>query len=212
MSDDIDELIEALSDSRSPKRRSAARKLRKLGDSRAGPGLMTALQRELEDTRTWETQYQMIMALGECGYLDSLSYLQELADRKFEATMVSVALGDSIIRLSSPLDDEGQPLMQILGSGNDSLIAGALRAVAMLHVVPSAAVIQAILRYARDASEETIIQTNRWLWPAAAAPGWLEVCDEVGEFLDDCMRLPSPDLQKTAQESLKGKYKKWRPL
>jgi HEAT repeat protein len=59
-------LIAQLQDKNSAKRRSAARLIRKRGDESAGPALLEALKIELEDSRTWETQYQMIMAIGHC--------------------------------------------------------------------------------------------------------------------------------------------------
>ena len=42
---------------------------------------------------TYQTQYQMVMALGETGYAPALPYLRELADQDFEATILYVALG-----------------------------------------------------------------------------------------------------------------------
>jgi hypothetical protein len=60
---ELEILMSQLQSPHSPKRRSAAKKLRKLGDPVAGPALLEALKHELPDPRTWETQYQMIMAL-----------------------------------------------------------------------------------------------------------------------------------------------------
>ena len=86
MSDDaaIQQLIEQLSNKASAKRRSAAKKLRKIKAKEAGPALLAALKNELKDQRTWETQYQMIMALGESSYTESLDFLLQLADQEFE--------------------------------------------------------------------------------------------------------------------------------
>ena len=98
---DIQTLIEQLQHKSSAKRRAAAKKLRKLKAKEAGPALLAALKNELKDKRTWETQYQMIMALGESGYTESLEFLIQLAGQEFEATMVYVAIGDSIIRLQN---------------------------------------------------------------------------------------------------------------
>ncbi|WP_305815346.1 HEAT repeat domain-containing protein [Photobacterium leiognathi] len=71
---DIQPLIEQLNNKASAKRRSAAKKLRKLKNKDAGPALLEALKNELKDKRTWETQYQMIMALGESGHTDGLDF------------------------------------------------------------------------------------------------------------------------------------------
>jgi len=65
--------------------------LRKLQAASAGSLLLTALQREMQDPRTWETQYQMIMALGACGCPPALPYLQTLTRQIFTATPLPVA-------------------------------------------------------------------------------------------------------------------------
>src|SRR5690242_7767306 len=91
---------ELLRDKRSPRRRFDAKKLRALADPSAGPALLDALHRELRDSRTWETQYQMIMALGTCGWHPALPDLRRFARRKLQSNMVYVALGDAIVRLA----------------------------------------------------------------------------------------------------------------
>ena len=52
---DIEAICPQLQDKHSAKRRSAALKLRKLESREAGPALLKALEKELEDKRTWET-------------------------------------------------------------------------------------------------------------------------------------------------------------
>lgn len=84
----ITEEIELLSHARSPKRRAAAKRLRKLGDPAAGPSLLAALQEELNDDRTWETQYQMIMAIGHCDYKEALPYIDPTVAKDFEVNRI----------------------------------------------------------------------------------------------------------------------------
>jgi hypothetical protein len=132
---EIQELTSLLENPSSPKSRSAARKLRKLGDPFAGPALLHALKRELLDKRTWETQYQMVMALGHCGYREAIPLLHILAYERIEHTMVLVAVGDAYIRLVRTSEDDSKPLFDIFAIRNDNaLLDGALRAVAMLRM------------------------------------------------------------------------------
>jgi HEAT repeat protein len=132
---EVEAIIGQLRNPHSPKRRAAAKKLRKIGDPAAGHALLEALQRELPDPRTWETQYQMIMALGHCGYREACPLLQMLAYEKFEATMVLVAVGDAFVRLRRNSDTDPTPLFEMFAVKNDeSLLDGALRAMAMLHM------------------------------------------------------------------------------
>ncbi|MEV6973227.1 hypothetical protein [Kitasatospora sp. NPDC093806] len=72
MASTLDKAVEQLGHRLSPKRRSAATRLRRLADPAAGPPLLEALEREVRDSRTWETQYQMVMALGMCGHRPAL--------------------------------------------------------------------------------------------------------------------------------------------
>ena len=70
-----------------------------LADARAAPAVRTALAQEVRDPRTWETQYQMIMALGATGDEADVQVLKALALDEREATMVNMALGDALVRL-----------------------------------------------------------------------------------------------------------------
>jgi HEAT repeat protein len=79
----LNEIVAQLGDKKSAKRRSAAKKLRKLNYVDVGSSILSALEAELKDVRTWETQYQMIMAIGECGYKPALPFLNELAKQGF---------------------------------------------------------------------------------------------------------------------------------
>jgi HEAT repeat protein len=198
--------IALLSDRRSPKRRSAAKQLRKLKDPAAGSPLLAALQQEIPDPRTWETQYQMIMALGECNSIPALPYLKTLAAQPFDATMVYVALGDAIIRLERTHDHDATPLVRLFPSNNDMLIEGAFRAVAMLHMIPSQQEIQQIMQYVSQ-------QTPAWgveFWLAAAAPGWSGA--EVDAFLVRAAKSHNQQLQQAAVAAQQKKYLKWSPL
>src|SRR4051812_541674 len=99
---------------RARERAAAAKRLRRLQDPRAGKALMAALHREIPDAqppeRTWEVQYQLVMALGECGVKEAVPFLQDLAQRVFEATMVYVGLGDALMRLDRAHPTDAGPL------------------------------------------------------------------------------------------------------
>ena len=52
---------------------------------------MSALAAEVDNPRTWETQYHMIMALADCGCFEALPLLRSIICAKVEH-MVLVAL------------------------------------------------------------------------------------------------------------------------
>lgn len=202
----MDELLEQLKDKKSAKRRSAAKKLRKLGNVDAGPYLLEALQNELKNARTWETQYQMIMAIGECEYKKALSFIKEISKRDFEATMVYMAIGDAIVRLSKKSETDANPVIDLFASGNDMLIDGGLRAMAMLRMVPSATQISEIIKFVSDYP----VDNGMRFWVIAAAPGWSGA--EVDCYLVESEKSTRNEFKIAIDLAKKKKYKKWQPL
>ncbi|HAS8250388.1 TPA: HEAT repeat domain-containing protein [Vibrio vulnificus] len=203
---DIQPLVEQLNSKASAKRRSAAKKLRKLKAKDAGPPLLEALQIELKDKRTWETQYQMIMALGESGYTDSLEFLLQLAKQEFEATMIYIAIGDAITTLEQLHDPDLKSLSKWIDQDKKSLIEGAIRSLAINKTTPSNKLIKKIISYAEKPDSR-----NSVFWISAASPGWPENLTE--SFLKDCLEHSEiDDKKKTAKAALKGKYLNWNPL
>ena len=202
----IEDDIHELRNTRSPKRRAAAKRLRKRGDVSAGPALLAALRQELEDTRTWETQYQMIMAIGECGYADAIPFLEELVLRDFDATMVYMALGDALVRLKTQGLDDGGPVIEHLDSGNALLIEGALRAMAMLKMRPGSDHVGKLLDYAARFTGDS------WdvIWLLAAAAGWSGA--EVDAFVARHEKSARREVREAAALARAKKYRTWHPL
>jgi len=206
MSDaDIQLLIGQLSNKASAKRRSAAKKLRKLKVKEAGPALLAALKNELKDKRTWETQYQMIMALGEAGYTDSLDFLIQLADQEFEATTIYIAIGDAIAKLTYLKNSNIKDIIRFLDCKNNIplFIDGLIRAVAILKLVPSPEEIEKIITY----GNRTTTNDNNRTWIASAAAGWTG--GNVETFLNKCSESENQQTKKAAEAALRKRYLKW---
>jgi hypothetical protein len=203
---DLLTLTAQLRDRASAKRRSAAKRLRKLSWSAACPALLEALQAELSDERTWETQYQMIMALGASGCKEALSTLRELSHRRMKATMVLVAVGDALVRLEREYENDPRPVFDLLNIDNDPCLAeGALRAVAMLRLRFEPDVVERLLDHVIGLNDPA-----RYFWVAAACPGWSG--RSVDQFLRVCLATSNEDLKKAAAAALAGKYLTWNPL
>ena len=202
----LEDDIQDLTNSRSSKRRSAAKRLRKKADRAAGAALLAALTKEIQDKRTRETQYQMVMAIGECGYTEALPVLDDLARTNLEATMLHVAVGDALVRMTHRSIDDGTPIIEMLKTGNASLIDGALRAMAMLRMKPSDDDLGTIIDYA----EQFPTDDNSRFWIIAACPGWTG--ERVEKFIDDCSRSSNNEIAQAAKLAADRKYKKWSPL
>ena len=202
----LDEIISQLKDKKSAKRRSAAKKLRKLKNGDAGPFLLSALKEELKDLRTWETQYQMVMAIGECGYKPALDFLKSMAHQTFEATMVYLAIGDAIQRLSMQNEQDVTSIFKAIESGNVMLTDGALRAMAMLKMVPAEIDIERIIDHVTAQGKNDGIN----FWVLAATPGWSG--KKVEEYLHFCSGSKRDEITNAVELAQKHKYKKWSPL
>jgi len=203
---DIPALIEQLQHKSSPKRRAAAKKIREIAANEAGPALLAALKRELNDRRTWETQYQMIMALGESGYSESLDYLLQLAEQEFEATTVYVALGDAITILEQLKNHSFDSLSIWIDDDRKYLAEGGIRSLASNQLTPDNTLISKIIEYANKPDNE-----NMDFWVAAASPNW--PASLTKDFLNHCLEKSALDeTKKAAKAALNGKYLNWNPL
>jgi len=198
--------LELLTHKSSAKRRSAAKTLRKLARPETGGFLLDAFQKEIIDARTWETQYQIIMALAATQHTPALPYLRAFANHRLESTMLYIALGDAIVRLARVHDQDPTPVLQLLDSNNRNLIDGAFRAVAMLRLSLDQSAVDRIIEFASSLQKNDALR----FWPAAAAASWQGA--NVKYFLLDCLQSSRDDVRQAANSSLVGQYQRWNPL
>lgn len=206
---DLQTLIEQLQHESSSKRRAAAKKLRKLKSKEAGPALLAALKNELKDKRTWETQYQMIMALGESAYSESLDFLLQLAEQEFETSMVYVAIGDATTRLTHLSQNNAhQAIKYVLNKSHNILLSdGILRAITMQKIIPDEEDINQLLTFAEDSSTPD----NNKTWIVSASAGWHQNKRTV-PFLQKHINSENPQTKRAAKAALNKKYIKWSIL
>ncbi|MET8057378.1 HEAT repeat domain-containing protein [Streptomyces microflavus] len=195
----LEEATTQLSDKKSAKRRSAARRLAKLADEAAGPALLHALQREIGDPRTWETQYEMIMALGACNHRTAVGFLTDLAQKPTDDTALHLALGDSITRLRSPQEGFAAPLRWCMEQGHPSLLDGALRATAESRAALDTETVDRVLDFLDPLDPYDGLR----FWAAAAAAEWPG--DRVRTFLESCAAGPRADVADAASTSLESR-------
>lgn len=215
MEEKVKEAIELLSNSKSKKRESGAKRLRKLESIDAGPALIQALEKEIQDKRTWSTQYHLILALGHSKFKEALPILLELAKQKYEATIIYMGLGDSIFRLSILSQSIKDTLNAIYSFDNFRITYGAFQALALLKLVPDDNVIKRIIEIGSDVKGAEIVQgypndkTGLRKWVASASAGWKE--ELKNEFLADCEKIKDQHLLIAVENSRKNKYVKWNP-
>jgi hypothetical protein len=203
----LDEARALLGSRRSPERRRAAKRLRELADPSVGDALTRALELEGLDPRTWETQYQMVMALGASDTRAALPLLKELALRTREATMVDVGLGDAITRLDRATHHDIRGVLWCAGHRrSDQLLDGAFRATAMLRLVPSEQEVAQLLDLVAGLPVDHFLH----FWLVVAAAGWRG--DRVERYLRTEGQSRRSDISAAAADSLMHRYGSYRPL
>ena len=204
-------LTEQLSDSKSARRRSAAKKLRKSGDPDTGPSLLVALKNELRDQRTWETQYQMIMALGQCQHTEATEFLEALS-REGRIESVQTGIGDALFRLSGGAEGDLTRALEFIERGDPELIRGAFQAMAMERVIPSDRMqAQQIVDYGCSLN----LGQNDWavIWLLRAIPGWPPALVEpLLSHWGTVNFRAQQQIHGAVELAQKQKYYKWSPL
>ncbi|MCC3317057.1 hypothetical protein [Nocardia africana] len=198
-----DEALALLTDSLSARRRRGAKRLRALADPTTAARVRAALEREVLDKRTWETQYQLIMALGTTGSREDVELLKTLALQPRSAPVVNAALGDAIVRLGRDVDNDPAPAMWCLQQDVELLADGALRAVAMLRLNFPDTAVDAVIDYA-EAGFHDLNHKYLAYWPAVAAAGWSG--PRVRAFLTRCSQDGRQIIAEAATDALNGRY------
>ncbi|MCZ2816767.1 hypothetical protein [Modestobacter sp. VKM Ac-2984] len=201
------EALELLDHPRSPQRRRGAKRLRGLADASTGPAVRAALEREVGDERTWETRYQMVMALAVTGSPQDVDWLKDLAGHPREATMVNHGLGGAIVRLGRQHPDDPEPALWCHRQDVDLLAEGAQRAVAVLQLVlPSDAIAVIAAEADRRLSDPQHPNDELGVWALIAAAGWSG--PQVDAFLDKYRDDHRASIADAAQQARQGRYRK----
>ena len=206
----MNDLVEQLKHKQSAKRRSAAKRLRKLGDPQIGPQLLTALEQEVQDSRTWETQYQMIAALGEIGSKPALPFIQSLINKELKPT-TQIAIGDAITRLSKTSDNDVQAALDLIRLHNNAITQGSLQAIAIMRVVPDEVSITKLIDF--GLSKE--LGDDDWsvIWLLRATPAWpVELVEPLIRKWSRVTLKQQQQIYGAVELAQKQKYAKWSPL
>jgi hypothetical protein len=220
---ELDNAVAMLSNSSSVKRKSAAARLRKMKNLDSGVALLEALKKEIEDPRTWEAQYQMIMALSACKHREALPFLQKLAQEQGSMALMSYsAIGYALVELEHRHDEDSEQMLLLLDSGKEALITGGLLALAILQIKIDECSAVKIFDYLRSRSCNswdyyyTAIAAAGWQYPAALDFLKLVCLQEHHSGLradqPKGSACPTSHLERAIESSLKGKYLNWTPL
>ena len=154
--EEIAQISSDLQDSKSEKRRSAAKKVGKNQLTQLGDELYDAYIKEREDKRTWETQTEMILAFGRIGYKNAILDLKLIIDKNEPRDMITIAAARSYVRLKRKSLSDVEPVIDLLKFGNLSVLNGATDILTYDDMIPSEADIKTIISLMDNKKEEDI--------------------------------------------------------
>lgn len=204
--EEISQIADDLQNKLSSKRRSAAKKVGKNQLVQLGNNLYQAYIREREDKRTWETQTEMILALGKIGYSKTLPDLKLIIDKNIPHDMITIAAARSYVRLKRINLNDARPVIELLKEGNHSVLVGATNILAFDDMQPSEEQIKTIISIL-DSKEEDVISIPGLGDPREslifAMSKWKDLNSQ--NYLERFKVSKNKDLRDCAELSLKGK-------
>lgn len=217
----IEEIIQRLSSKKSADRLSAAKRISKENIAAVGEELFSAYIKETNDKRTWETQSEMVKALGCIGYKPALGHIEKIVRENIPHDMITMNATTAFVQLKRKNIYDAQPVLELLTFGRISVITGAFRALSNDKMLPPKNEIEEILEISWDINKhkDRIGQEFGLIDPrmyvAAACAGWDSTLT-VG-FLNHCIAtafdissfnkpVENIHLIEVCKKSLKRKY------
>jgi HEAT repeat protein len=204
--EEITQIASDLQNSKSEKRRSAAKKIGKNQLGELGDELYNAYIKEREDKRTWETQTEMILAFGKIGYKKALPDIKTIIDKNEPHDMITIAAARSYVRLNRKDLRDVEPVIDLLQFGNLSVLNGATailtfddmstseeNAKTIISIMDSKKEEDIAIRGLGDPRENLISAMSKWKNPTSET--------YIKRFLDS----PNRSLRMCAESAIIGK-------
>lgn len=178
------ELITELQSQSAPRIRKVAESIARQGVSGYEDQLLEALSSLMLKPKSWQTQSQLIRAIGITGSTKAIPYMKELALLDFVSAILYRDLGFAICLLEDIHSGKLDYLKSTLSSGNELLMAGACSALLYSKSIPcDKDIIEIIKAISNMETNEGQIITPRcyvaavaYLWPASLTKPFLELC------------------------------------
>jgi len=204
--EEIAQIASDLQNSKSDKRRSSAKKIGKNQLVQLGDELYKAYIKEREDKRTWETQTEMILALGKIGYTKALPDLKLIIDKNEPHDMITIAAARSYVRLKRKDLSDAKPVIDLLKVGNFSVFGGAIEILTYDDMMLSEADVKTIISIMDSKKEEEISHCgygDHREYLISAMSKWKNPTSEtyIKRFLESSNRY----LRESAELALRGK-------
>lgn len=118
-------------------RRRAAKNIRKNNLVELGEELYSAYLHERKDKRTWETQMEMINALGKIRYAAVLPHLEEIIEKNERLDAITSSAALAYIRITRQSNNDIKPVLHLMEHGNMSILNGVTAGLVYDKMIPS---------------------------------------------------------------------------
>ena len=201
--EELDKLELQLFDSLSSNRRKAAKIIQKYNIVELGDSLFRAYQKEKLDKRTWETQMEMINALGKINFEPALSIWEEIIAKNKRLDAITSAASLAYVRLMRRNENDISPVLILMKNGDLSVLYGAMEALNKDSMIPSKKDIKVLIQEFDNISHERLFESGCGDPRAqllSAMSNWDKTCTE--EFIKRFIDSKDDDLKKYARLAL----------
>ena len=218
-----DEIIEKLNSKKSTDRRRGAKEIGKLKLYDFEEYLYEIFITEKLDKRTWETQCEIIKALGSIDFKKAIIEIEQIVRANVPHDMITSVASTTYVQLKRKSINDGSPVLELLEFGSVSVIQGALLALAIDQMKPDENEVRNILSFCKDINKHKdrighefgLMDSRQYL--AIACANWN--VELTKDFLNHCINTASninsfgkpvinQNLIDVCQNSLKGKFSK----
>lgn len=211
-----EEIKTKLYSTKSTDRKRAAKEIGKLKLTDFADDLYHAYLKEAKDKRTWETQVEMILALGLLDYKNALPEIEQIVRTNVPNDMITYAAAQSYVRLKRKSLTDASPAIELLQFGRLSTVDGCLNPLGYDKMQPDENQIKELIKLSWDLHKhkDRLGHESGYCDPryglAAACAGWDRQLTK--DFLEHCFGTADRDtpLKYVSENSLKGKYVKLR--
>lgn len=208
-----EEIKTKLHSTKSADRKRAAKETGKLKLTDIGDDLYQAYLRDTKDKRTWETQVEMILALGQLDYKNALSEMDTIIKANNPHDMITYAAAQTYVRLKRKSLSDASPVLELLKFGGLSTVSGCLNPLGYDKMQPDESQIKELIKLTWDLNKHKDYEPGYGdprYGIAAACAGWDRQITK--DFLEYCIATANGDtpLEYVSKNSLKGKYVKLR--
>jgi len=208
-----EEIKTKLHSTKSADRKRSANEIGKLKLTDLADDLYQAYIKETKDKRTWETQVEMILALGLLDYKNALTEIETIIKANNPHDMITNAAAQTYVRLKRKSLNDATPVLELLRFGGLSTVSGCLKPLGYDRMQPDEEQINELIKITWDLNKhkdyEPAYGDPRY-GIAAACAGWDRRLTK--DFLEHCLATADgyTPLTYVSENSLKGKYVKLR--